>query len=33
MKEKEDFKIKPLFLCGQPVPGDVTDLNIEEGKF
>lgn len=33
MKGKEDIKITPLFLCGQPVSGDVIHLNAEEGKF
>lgn len=33
MKEKEDLKIIPLFLCGQQVSGNVMHLNMEEGKF
>lgn len=33
MKEKEDLKITPLFLCGPSVSGDVMLLNMEKESF
>lgn len=33
MKEKDDLKKTPQFLCGQPVSGDVIHLCMEERKF